>query len=452
MSESKSESKSEYLYGDSTPAPVGTDFIAYLRDLVDFSVQVLLSDACAAEAIRNAEMAQEASERGIVSVESLAADVSGVVDLSERADLDPFVSRCAARIRSTTWDAVRAEAATARAAADAEVARAAQAATRVRADCERALETMLFRQDVPDAVVVIKMGTENGTDYECRLMAQTPFGLSWEVGLQIPASHWFSRVLRIERVVERLEVQVPEEAGWPHRAARVRPLRIDRLYLTELVSAPAEAFMKLRSTPEGVGGGCNVWIHRDPQAVRLERVLANGLAPDAPRDIDGAEAVALHALHEALAASANEIARHRRLPLTAKIDDTPIHQHEVCAVVERLIANVAPHVEEISRRSLSPGELVLRRRLGDNHREEVFLSKSELLEKIEPLTRARRGAFAPLNLWQVTDVPADTDRAPGATNGQPHGIAAGALPCNGEPTVIVEESLDAPSSPADAPL
>jgi hypothetical protein len=437
------DSKSEYLYGDSTPAPLKTDFIAYLRDMVDFAVQVLLWEGRAVEAARSAAMLQEATERGIVSVESMAADVAGVLDLSERAGLDPFVAHCATKIRSAAWDAVRGEAAAARATAEAEVSRAVEAVTKARTDCERALEALLLRQDVPDAVVVTKLGADSGIRYDARLMAQTPFGLSWEVALEIPAAHSLDRVVRVDRIVERLEIQVPEEAGWPHKPAKIRPLRIDRLYLTELVSAPAEAFMKLRATPEGGGAGCNLWIHRDSLAVRLERVNTSGLALDAPCDIDGADAEALHLLHETVSAWVGEIAHSRRAPVVAKINDTPVHEHEVCAVVERLVASVAPRVDEIARRSLSPGELVLRRRLGDNHREEIFLSKAELLKAIEPLSPALRGAFAPLNLWQATELPADTERVPGVANGNGHFVVNGAVhgevSYSGEPTVIVDD-------------
>jgi hypothetical protein len=449
------DSKSEYLYGDSTPAPLKTDFIAYLRDLVDFAVQVLLWEGRAAEAARSAAILQEATERGIVSVESMAADVAGVLDLSERAGLDPFVSHCAAKIRSAAWDAVRGEAAASRATAEAEVSRAVEAVTNARTDCERALEALLLRRDVPDAVVVTKLGADSGGRYDALLMAQTPFGLSWEVALEIPAAHSLDRVVRVDRIVERLEVQVAEESGLPHKPAKIRPLRIDRLYLTELVSAPAEAFMKLRATPEGAGAGCNLWIHRDSMAVRLERVHASGDAPDAPCDIDGADAEALHLLHETVRAWVGEIAHSRRAPVVARINDTPVHEHEVCAVVERLIASVAPRVDEIARRSLSPGELVLRRRLGDNHREEVFLSKAELLKAIEPLPPALRGAFAPLNLWQATEPPADTERVPGVANGNGHivvnGAAHGEVSYSGEPTVIVDDSPWESSAVAVAP-
>jgi hypothetical protein len=449
------DSNSDYLYGDSTPAPLRTDFIAYLRDLVDFAVQVLLWEGQAAEAARNAAMLQEGTERGIVSVESMAADVAGVLDLSERGGLDPFVARCSAKIRSAAWEAVRGEAAAVRAAAEAEVSRAVEAATNARTDCERALEALLLRQDVPDAVVVTKLSADSGIRYDARLMAQTPFGLSWEVALEIPAAHSLDRVVRMDRIVERLEVQVPEESGWPQKPAKIRPLRVDRLYLTELVSAPVEAFMKLRATPEGAGAGCNLWIHRDSMAVRLERVHANGLALDAPCDIEGADAEALHLLHETVRAWAGEIAHNRRAPVAAKINDAPVHQHEVCAVVERLIASVAPRVDEIARRSLSPGELVLRRRLGDNHREEIFLSKAELLKAIEPLPPALRGAFAPLNLGQTAELPADTERAPGVTNGNGHvafdGAALEEVSYSLEPTVIVDDLPGESSAVAAAP-
>ena len=50
-------------------------------------------------------------------------------------------------------------------------------------------------------------------------------------------------------------------------------------------------------------------------------------------------------------------------------------------------------VQEIAARSQSPGELVLRRQLADDRREEIFLSKSELRRKIEPLAEGERSLF-----------------------------------------------------------
>jgi hypothetical protein len=59
---------------------------------------------------------------------------------------------------------------------------------------------------------------------------------------------------------------------------------------------------------------------------------------------------------------------------------------------------MAPTVVEISRRSGAPGELVLRRNLGEGRREETYSTHTELLEKILVLPPDLRAVFAPLKL------------------------------------------------------
>jgi hypothetical protein len=69
---------------------------------------------------------------------------------------------------------------------------------------------------------------------------------------------------------------------------------------------------------------------------------------------------------------------------------------------------MAPVVQEIAARSQSPGELVLRRLLADDRREEVFLSKSELRRKLEPLPEGERALFDTL----LVDMPPRKQFAP----------------------------------------
>ena len=67
-------------------------------------------------------------------------------------------------------------------------------------------------------------------------------------------------------------------------------------------------------------------------------------------------------------------------------------------IVERLVAQLAPTVREIARRSLTPTELVLRRALGDDRREEIFVTKATLREKYAALPEPLRAIFGPLGL------------------------------------------------------
>jgi hypothetical protein len=59
---------------------------------------------------------------------------------------------------------------------------------------------------------------------------------------------------------------------------------------------------------------------------------------------------------------------------------------------------LAPVVQEIGRRSGAPGELVLRRDAGEGRREEIYITKAELHEKVYSLPQALRGVFDPFEL------------------------------------------------------
>jgi hypothetical protein len=67
---------------------------------------------------------------------------------------------------------------------------------------------------------------------------------------------------------------------------------------------------------------------------------------------------------------------------------------------------MAPVVREIARHSLSPQELVLKRMLAGDRREEIFASKAELAQKLDPLPASLRQVFAPLGLDEGAAAPA----------------------------------------------
>ncbi len=135
--------------------------------------------------------------------------------------------------------------------------------------------------------------------------------------------------------------------------------------------------------------------------MQLSRVLEGGGTPDSTYIVVGDDVAKLRSLRDAVVAMVNELAEHKKGLIRAHLDETPIEQIEAPHhLVERLIATIAPMVQEIAKRTLTPGELVLKRLLSDGHREELFVSKAELWQKIEPLSPALRRAFDPLGLWE----------------------------------------------------
>jgi hypothetical protein len=91
-------------------------------------------------------------------------------------------------------------------------------------------------------------------------------------------------------------------------------------------------------------------------------------------------------------------AKRQRL-IEAKYGDVDFHQVPTFVdVVDRLVMQLAPIAHEIARHSLEPDELVLRWRLADDRREEIFVSKTTLREKYERLPRDAWKLFEPLGL------------------------------------------------------
>jgi hypothetical protein len=244
--------------------------------------------------------------------------------------------------------------------------------------------------------------------YAAELHGHAPYGLDWVVTTEIPASSPLAHVLRIERLVERLEVQAPEEAGWIRKETKIRPQRLDRLYLSQLTIDPAETLLKLRAAPDGTDGGFDVSFRREPRRVQLVRVADRGAEPDAPYDVNVEDSAKLWDLLDQLALMATALLGHKKAILRATLDETPVDQLEAPrTLVDKIIAHVAPIVQEIGRRSLTPGELVLKRMVSENQREELFVSKAELEQKLQPLSPELRRAFDAMGL-----APARASRVP----------------------------------------
>ena len=148
--------------------------------------------------------------------------------------------------------------------------------------------------------------------------------------------------------------------------------------------------------------------------MRMARVEQQEGSGEEAFDVDDADAKKLLAIHDKLAKAASELTAHRRRLIEAKIDGEAMRAHaKPTVLVERLIATMAPVVQEIAARSQSPDELVLRRLLSGDRREEIFMSKSELKAKLEPLSDANRTLFDPLWIQALpAKPPAPTSRRP----------------------------------------
>ncbi|HEY2509332.1 MAG TPA: hypothetical protein VGI39_00625 [Polyangiaceae bacterium] len=402
-----------YLYGDSTPSPLESNFLQFLGEALDFSVHVLLS----AERLKHFA-AQIAKLRGdadaeIARIEGLNRGVSAAVQGSPKGAAESPTAACASAILLSVGEIVDKNVAKVRAALDADISAIGAQDVAEREGCLRALEGLVRGHELPDAKTTLHLVREGG-GYAATRTTQTPFALDYVMGLDISPPHAFSQVTRVDRLMAQLEIHAPESSGWLRKEMKTRPQRLEKYYLTEMLFAPGATTLRLRATLDSRAQGFDLEVCDGAPRVQALRVGDSGETPE-PIEVSEADAAKVVALEEKLRTLALEVGQNGALLREAKLDQISfLDLPDPAVLVDRLVGAMVPVVQEIARHSLAPTELVLKRLLGEHRREEIFVSKATLADKLAPLPDVLRSKFRALDLTaRVSREPAEPiERAP----------------------------------------
>lgn len=388
-----------YLYGDSTPSSLKSNFLEFLRDAIDFCVFALLAD----DRIRRGREDVEALRREAdAETERLRAFVATVMQSIERAPKgrpDAPTAQCAAHLTTQCEESLAAFTEAVRKQLAANVAEAEAKESAERAACGKALETLLAPHDPPDATSITQIVLDDSGAYAANGVGETKMGLAWRFELAVSAGHAWSAPVRVERVVPQLEIRAPQLSGWISKEVKIKPLRLERYVVTELVDDGETMNVKLRSEI-GARGGFDLEIDTASRRVASIERVAEDTKDDGSAgafEVEADDASKLVDLAEKLRASLAGLERRRLSAATldgGAFESLP----SFTEVVTRMVTMMAPITREISDRSLTPTELVLRRLLGNDRREEIFVTKASLREKYSSLPGMLRACFTPLSL------------------------------------------------------
>jgi hypothetical protein len=403
-----------WLYGDSSKSALDVNYIDFLRHAIDFAVEVLLAEEQIAAGREQRYRLESEAEEDLVRLEALGAAVA-LAAVAGGADDDSPVARCAAAMRRSAAAALKSEVSSVNSTLADQVHRIDARAARERERCVKALESLLLRYDLPETRTATQLEGAAAGPYVAKLSGATSYGLETVLELEVPAANPFAHEVRVDRFMDALEIKVPEVGGWLRKQSRIVPHRLGRHRIARLQTSGADMSVELRvgADPHAPGFGIAMTGHRP--LVVLSPVVKDGDGKGAPFEPDADDTAKLLQFFERLTGAVAELAKSRRKLLEARVDGEPLASHpRPSLVIERLVAAVAPTVREIAKYSLSPSELVLRRLLAGDRREEVFVSKSELYGKLEALPAARRGLFDALELGPTGEpardaVPVTTD-------------------------------------------
>jgi hypothetical protein len=429
-----------YLYGDSTASPLRSNFLEFLRDAMDFCAFVLLADRRIREGAREIERLRRAADEEHQRLDELgAATIRGV----EQANLgagDSATARCADALKRLTHGAVQQGMADVREQLARSIGEVNAREAAERRACVDALGKLLLPHDPWDAIserrVVLRGEMPTAMSYVAEAGGASAVGLAWAIDLDVPQGHPFADAARVERFMAPLEIAVPEMSGWLKKELKIKPQRLERLYVTEVVVDDARVCAKLRIEPHSEAGFDLETSSQEPR-VSVSRTGAKDAAVAGAFDVRADDVEPLLELAGKLRTAVAELRRARLGE--AKYDREPFETiPDLRAVVERLVREMAPIVSDISTHSLMPEELVLKRLLGDDRREEIFVSKSALREKIAGLSADERAVFDPLALAPLLPAPRSSVRA-----------FEQSLPS--EPVLVSESELPAAAPAALAP-
>jgi hypothetical protein len=386
-----------YLYGDSSASRLKSNFLEYFRDALDCAVFVLQADAKMKAGRNQIRLLGEKAEEETARLERFITSVTQAVKTGDHGEADSPTAKCAARlevvvadVHKGTLDGLRKTLADAIARIEAEEAAA-------REECGIALGRLLAPHDPPDGTHVLKLTLGDDQRYKATLTGTSPPELVWQLAVAIPDGHAWTNPMKVERLVPHLEIKAPALAGWITKEVKRKPQRIERLVVSSIVDDGSTFRFELRTetTPEtGFDFAVDIDRKRVTSAARIGPSDDASVGPFDPVDEDVALLVELASK---LRASMSGLERKPSAQATFEKTDFRALPSFVDFVV-RFVEVLAPIVNEIAKRSLTPNELVLRRPLGNDRREEIFVSKATLREKLATLPEDLRALFDPLGL------------------------------------------------------
>jgi hypothetical protein len=399
-----------YLLGDSSGPAIAFNYLAFLREVVDCAVVLLEAEATLSSNLERRDARANETAGLLRAVEELGAEATAVVEPVAKEQPNTPAGRCAAAIARAIKEAVETETAQAKnttATAAEEVARDDQQA---RGKAKAVLEKLMRAHDLPEAEKELEASWSGGA-LKATMRQRTKLGLEATITLEPQGSALLAGDLRVDRVVEGVEVHAHEAGGFFKKSDKLVVVKLGRYQVIGLELDAKQVTVQLKA-PDGNATSLIISVPRTGD------ITIEG-GPAKEYEIDEHDRSGLEQLAAKLEAALHELEDHRTALVELVIDGKPFAEHPHPHVVaERLIAAIAPTVQLISRHSRSPGELVLRRQLADDRREEVFVSVADLTKKIDVLPVASRAVFAPLRLHGEAPAKADDAKLAAAINAQ----------------------------------
>lgn len=387
-----------YLFEDGTSSPLSSDFIALLSDSFDIFVEFLTALHSAADLQKGQRLEERRVEAEVDRVRSLCENMARTVSSSVPSK-DPVLGALAKKIID---DAKSRSDVLARELRNGAVEQLSSFAEEARAEREKAVTAfskLLRKHDLPHASSVTSLKLV-GREYIAEQRQHSQMNMDVAFGLHFAPGHRFRSPVRVgDLVPEPVLVTVSELRGIFVRSMRPVSHRLNKLVISEVLDQDGRLVLRLRRKEEGPGGdGLDLVFERERWDGVVMRIRG-GQAVESPQALRDEEAQRLRPLVKELRMVLEQVKRQRTVVKDILLDGVPLLAHDCPEeVVVRYVQAMAPVYAELERHGLRGDELVLKRPIDAHRREERYVRKADLREKLERLPTGMQRFFAPFGL------------------------------------------------------
>jgi len=402
-----------FLFGDSTPFPLGYNFLATLESFMATATRIVQIEnetasarvsveQHAANRVKGLEALEQFHNVVMRAVQDTAQKVHHAHALEYAQRVAEFASHYVDEHKRTTLQSNERESMQIRAEGDRRITEQRQQ-----------LETFLKVAKLPVSrtKVSIRLVGE-GKDFRHQMQAvfDNPDNIQTAFTLAANRAPAWAQPRKVSDFVQGVELMVGVEKSWLRGTVTPKPERVDEWTVTQADMTDETLELTLRRNMK----------EKEMLVFHVRKV--EGMLSGTVEHLGGGEATPgtqmgnadlkhIDRLWGALRTSTRDVIDHKDQLLGVMLDQQPVFESGLTlAFVVRLVAMFAPTVREIAKRSPNEHELSLKMEHDGGRREEVYLRKETLVNALQPLPAQGRAVFAPLGLdsW----VPAMTTAPP----------------------------------------
>ena len=411
-----------FLYGDSTPFPLGYNFLTTLESFMSASTRivqleveggVLLKqrDEIAQNRLKGLDALEQFHNVVMRAVQDTATKVQHQHALEYARNVAEFATRYIEEHRRSTLGANEREAGQLR--ADAE---------RRSGEMRAQLEAFLKAAKLP--VVKTKISIRLNLDgkearHSGTAAFEHPDGLASSFTIAPHRTSAWAQPRRISDFAQGVDLHVGVEKSWLRGTVTPKQLSIDEwtIMQVEVSDELFELVVRKRLTEKDT----LVFQLRRNEAGSMSGTVQQPGAPGGdglPTNLGGQDAAQIERIWAGLKNGLREVMDQKEQLIAVSLDGQSVFENGLAvSFIVRLVAMFAPTVREIAKRSPNEFELTLKNEAEGGRREELYLRKEALVSTLQPLAAKGREVFAPLGLdsW----VPSMTNAPPAVMVSEP---------------------------------